>query len=89
MWLSQDYKGPTELVIFNTAPLPLKLGNALAEMPSVISVHAPTNSTGGSWSSLGEVRNAPLSTQPGTFTAVGTTTTSFCLFICRKGLPIF
>lgn len=60
MWLSQDYKGPTELVIFNTAPEPLKLGNALAEMPNVISVHAPTNSTGASWSSLGEVRNAAL-----------------------------
>ena len=59
-WLHQDYAGPTELVIFNTAPVPLELGETLGALHNVKNIHAPTNAKGEPWSSLGEVRNAAL-----------------------------
>ena len=35
MWLSQDYEGAKELIIFSTSPVPLVLGETLAKMPNV------------------------------------------------------
>ena len=60
MFLGQDYQGETELIIFNTSPVPLELGEGLAGLDNIINVHAPTNPEGNPWSSLGEVRNAAL-----------------------------
>ena len=59
-WLSQDYLGEKELVIFNTAPEPLNLGETLASLENIKNIHAPTNAQGLPWSSLGEVRNGAL-----------------------------
>ena len=60
MWLSQDYLGEKELVIFNTAPEPLQLSDALATRPNIKNIHAPANAAGKPWTSLGEVRNGAL-----------------------------
>ena len=60
MFLGQDYEGPTELIIFNTAPVPLELSPELKAQGNIINVHAPTNAEGNPWTSLGEVRNAAL-----------------------------
>ena len=61
MWLSQDYKYEKELIIFNTAPERLELGEELAEMENVILCNQTSNESGKEWQSLGEIRNAALS----------------------------
>ena len=59
MWISQDYKKEKELVLFNTAPTPLLLSDELSEY-DIKNIHAPTNSSGDPFSSLGEVRQEAL-----------------------------